>query len=273
KGTYKFTAEDEAGNKTTKEIVVTKIDKELPVININVKGNKMTIDANDSLSGIKEIFYKRDNGEFVKYTGEVTLSPGAHKIKVKIIDNVDENITSSEVSVNIEYKSKKDLEDATKAVEKAETTKNEDDIDRAKEKVAKLPDGKDKNDLTDRLDDLEKQIKAEKDAYIKAYNAVKKAKSTLDKEDYEYAKKALEELNTTIYKSEKAQLQRVLDALKPYIDRKENQSKQEERNQIRNIESLIRKAIATKDTKTIEEAQAAIDKLESSDIKIELQKR
>ncbi|NFL98605.1 hypothetical protein FDB73_20270, partial [Clostridium botulinum] len=45
------------------------------------------------------------------------------------------------------------------------------------------------------------------------------------------------------------------------------------RNQIRNIESLIRKAIATKDPKTIEEAQAAIDKLESSDIKIELQKR
>ncbi len=75
-------------------------------------------------------------------------------------------------------------------MEKAETTKNEDDIDRAKEKVAKLPDGKDKDDLTDRLDDLEKQIKAEKDAYIKAYNAVKKAKTTLDKEDYEYAKKS-----------------------------------------------------------------------------------
>ncbi|MBO0526971.1 hypothetical protein EXQ29_01155, partial [Clostridium botulinum] len=42
---------------------------------------------------------------------------------------------------------------------------------------------------------------------------------------------------------------------------------------IRNIESLIRKAIATKDPKTIEEAQVAIDKLESSDIKIELQRR
>ncbi len=108
---------------------------------------------------------------------------------------------------------------------------------------------------------------------LKLIMLLKKAKSTLDKEDYEYAKKALEELNTTIYKSEKAQLQRVLDALKPYIDRKENQNKQEERNQVRNIESLIRKAIATKDPKAIEEAQAAIDKLESSDIKIELQKR
>ncbi|NFE18574.1 OmpL47-type beta-barrel domain-containing protein [Clostridium botulinum] len=276
-GTYKFIVEDEAGNKTTKEVVVNKIDKELPIANINVKDDKMTIVASDKLSGIKEIFYKIDNGEFVRYTGEVTLSPGAHKIKVKAIDNAgnmnDQNSTSSEVNVNVEDKGKKDLEDATKAVEKAETTKNEDDIDRAKEKVAKLPDGKDKDDLTDRLDDLEKQIKAEKDAYIKAYNAVKKAKTTFDKEDYEYAKKAVQELNTTIYKNEKAQLQRVLDALKPYIDRKENQSKQEERNKIRNIESLIRKAIATKDPKTIEEAQVAIDKLESSDIKIELQRR
>ncbi|MBY6881590.1 OmpL47-type beta-barrel domain-containing protein [Clostridium botulinum] len=276
-GTYKFMVEDEAGNKATKEVVVNRIDKELPIANINVKDDKMTIAASDKLSGIKEVFYKIDNGEFVKYTGEVTLSPGAHKIKVKAIDNAgnmnDQNSTSSEVNVNVEDKNKKDLEDATKAVEKAETTKNEDDIDRAKEKVAKLPDGKDKDDLTDRLDDLEKQIKAEKDAYIKAYNAVKKAKTTLDKEDYEYAKKAVHDLNTTIYKNEKAQLQRVLDALKPYIDRKENQSKQEERNKIRNIESLIRKAIATKDPKTIEEAQAAIDKLESSDIKIELQRR
>ncbi|WP_434292078.1 OmpL47-type beta-barrel domain-containing protein [Clostridium botulinum] len=276
-GTYKFIVEDEAGNKTTKEVSINKIDKELPIANINVKDDKMTIAASDKLSGIKEIFYKIDNGEFVRYTGEVTLSPGVHKIKVKAIDNAgnmnDQNSTSSEVNVNVEDKSKKDLEDATKAVEKAETTKNEDDIDRAKEKVAKLPDGKDKDDLNNRLDDLEKQIKAEKDAYIKSYNAVKKAKTTLDKEDYEYAKKAVYDLNTTIYKNEKAQLQRVLDALKPYIDRKENQSKQEERNQIRNIESLIRKAIATKDPKTIEEAQAAIDKLESSDIKIELQKR
>ncbi|NEZ93444.1 hypothetical protein EXM69_16190 [Clostridium botulinum] len=276
-GTYKFMVEDEAGNKATKEVVVNKIDKELPIVNIDVKDDKMTIAASDNLSGIKEVFYKIDNAEFVRYTGEVTLSPGAHKIKVKAIDNAgnmnDQNSTSSEVNVNVEDKSKKDLEDATKAVEKAETTKNEDDINRAKEKVAKLPDGKAKDDLNNRLDDLEKQIKAEKDAYIKAYNAVKKAKTTLDKEDYEYATKAVHDLNTTIYKNEKAQLQRVLDALKPYIDRKENQSKQEERNKIRNIESLIRKAIATKDPKTIEEAQVAIDKLESSDIKIELQRR
>ncbi|KOY65377.1 OmpL47-type beta-barrel domain-containing protein [Clostridium sporogenes] len=276
-GTYKFIVEDEAGNKATKEIVVNKIDKELPIVNIDVKDDKMTIAASDKLSGIKEIFYKIDNGEFVKYTEEVILSPGAHKIKVKAIDNAgnmnDQNSTSSEVNVNVEDKSKKDLEDATKAVEKAETTKNEDDIDRAKEKVAKLPDGKDKDDLTDRLDNLEKQIKAEKDAYIKAYNAVKKAKITLDKEDYEYAKKGVHDLNTTIYKNEKAQLQRVLDALKPYIDRKENEKKQAERNKIRNIEKLISKAIATKDTKTIEEAQAAIDELEDFDIKMALQKK
>ncbi|MDS1006697.1 OmpL47-type beta-barrel domain-containing protein, partial [Clostridium sporogenes] len=276
-GTYKFMVEDEAGNKTTKEVSVNRIDKELPTVNINVKDDKMTIAASDKLSGIKEIFYKIDNGEFVRYTGEVTLSPGAHKIKVKAIDNAgnmnDQNSTSSEVNVSVEDKSKKDLEDATKAVEKAETTKNEDDIDRAKEKVAKLPDGKDKDDLNNRLDDLEKQIKAEKDAYIKAYNAVKKAKTTLDKEDYEYAKKAVYDLNTTIYKNEKAQLQRVLDALKPYIDRKENEKKQAERNKIRNIEKLISKAIATKDTKTIEEAQAAIDELEDFDIKMALQKK
>ncbi|NFE18578.1 OmpL47-type beta-barrel domain-containing protein [Clostridium botulinum] len=276
-GTYKFMVEDGAGNKATKEVVVNKIDKELPIVNINVKDDRMTIAASDKLSGIKEVFYKIDNGEFVKYNGEVILSPGAHKIKVKAIDNAgnmnDQNSTSSEVNVNVEDKGKKDLEEATKAVEKAETTKNEDYIDRAKEKVAKLPDGKDKDDLTDRLDDLEKQIRAEKDAYIKAYNAVKKAKTTFDKEDYEYAKKAVQELNTTIYKNEKAQLQRVLDALKPYIDRKENEKKQAERNKLRNIEKLISKAIATKDPKTIEEAQAAIYTLESSDTKIELQKR
>ncbi len=86
-GIYKFIVEDEAGNKSTKEVVVNKIDKELPVININVKGNKMIIDANDNLSGIKEIFYKIDDGEFVKYAGEVTLSPGHHTIEARAMDN------------------------------------------------------------------------------------------------------------------------------------------------------------------------------------------
>ncbi len=378
-GTYKFIVEDEAGNKATKEVVVNKIDKELPTANINIKDNKMTIAASDKISGIREVFYKIDNGEFVKYTEEITLSPGTHKIKVKAIDNAgninDQNSSSSEINVNVEDGGKKILEDAIKAVEKAENSQNQDDVDKAREKVNKLPDGKEKDnlnnrldevqnninekkdqeqkakeekeakdavekaensqnqgdvdkarekvnklpdgkekddlnnrldevqdkinkkkdqeqklkeekeakdavekaektkkdedikdaqnkvsklpdgkvkdDLTSRLDDLKKQIKAEKDAYIKAYNAVKKTKTTLDKEDYEYAKKAVHDLNTTIYKNEKAQLQRILDALKPYIDRKENQSKQEERNKIRNIESLIRKAIATKDPKTI----------------------
>ncbi len=88
-GTYKFILEDELTNKETKEVVVNKIDKELPVININVKGNKMTIDANDSLSGVKEVLYKVDDGEFVKYNGEVTLSQGTHTIKAKAIDNAD----------------------------------------------------------------------------------------------------------------------------------------------------------------------------------------
>ncbi len=110
-GTYKFMVEDEAGNKATKEVVVNRIDKELPIANINVKDDKMTIAASDKLSGIKEVFYKIDNGEFVKYTGEVTLSPGAHKIKVKAIDNAgnmnDQNSTSSEVNVNVEDKIKK----------------------------------------------------------------------------------------------------------------------------------------------------------------------
>ncbi|OPD24297.1 hypothetical protein AL710_04960 [Clostridium botulinum] len=97
-----------SGNKATKEVVVNKIDKELPIVNIDVKDDKMTIVASDKLSGIKEVFYKIDNGEFVKYTGEVTLSPNAHKIKVQ-------DSTSSGVNVNIEEKDKKDLEDAIKA--------------------------------------------------------------------------------------------------------------------------------------------------------------
>ncbi len=110
-GTYKFMVEDEAGNKATKEVVVNKIDKELPIVNIDVKDDKMTITASDNLSGIKEVLYKIDNAEFIKYNGEVTLSPGAHKIKVKAIDNAgnmnDQNSTSSEVNVNVEDKNKK----------------------------------------------------------------------------------------------------------------------------------------------------------------------
>ncbi len=57
-GTYKFMVEDEAGNKTTKEVSVNRIDKELPTANINVKDDKMTIAASDKLSGIKEISTK-----------------------------------------------------------------------------------------------------------------------------------------------------------------------------------------------------------------------
>ncbi|MBO0545292.1 hypothetical protein EXQ32_13090 [Clostridium botulinum] len=103
------------------------MDQELPVINsINVAGNKLTITATDNLSGIKEILYKIDDGEFIRYAGEVTLSPGAHKIKVKAIDNAgnmnDQNSSSSEINVNVEDEGKKNLEDATKAVEKAENS-------------------------------------------------------------------------------------------------------------------------------------------------------
>ncbi|APU86922.1 bacterial Ig-like domain family protein (plasmid) [Clostridium botulinum] len=112
-GTYKFILEDELGRNETKEVVVDKIDKELPLIDINVKGNKMTIDANDSLSGVKEVFYKVDDGRFVKYDGEVTLPQGAHIIEAKTMDNAGNlNEKSSEVIIDNEdiYKEAPTLE-------------------------------------------------------------------------------------------------------------------------------------------------------------------
>ncbi len=48
-------------------------------------------------------------------------------------------------------------------MEKAENSQNQDDVDKAKEKVNKLPDGKEKDNLNNRLDEVQDKINKKKD--------------------------------------------------------------------------------------------------------------
>lgn len=67
-GTYKFVVEDNEGNITTESITISNIDKEAPSVTITPNTTEtthenvtLTINANDSLSGVKSITYIGEN--------------------------------------------------------------------------------------------------------------------------------------------------------------------------------------------------------------------
>ena len=102
-GTYTVVATDNAGNTTTKTIVVDKIDKVSPVINSITKNTEekaeeiiLTVNAIDGQSGIEG--YSWDNGvTWVKTNIYTVIDNGTYKVEVK--DKAG-NISEKEIIIN-----------------------------------------------------------------------------------------------------------------------------------------------------------------------------
>ncbi|MBE6160970.1 MAG: hypothetical protein E7158_01940 [Firmicutes bacterium] len=84
------------------------IDNDTPVIEeIIIDGNKVTIKATDDHSGIKEYYYKLDDGEYIKVDSEFEIpATGLHNITIKVVDKAGNYI---EVEKTIVIPEKKDL--------------------------------------------------------------------------------------------------------------------------------------------------------------------
>ncbi|MGJ4787909.1 multi-beta-barrel domain surface protein OmpL47 [Leptospira koniambonensis] len=100
--TIKFSATDKSGNTSSDSVLAVTVDQEKPLVElfgsalVTVKdkifvksGNAFTIKASDTLSGIKQIFYKLDSGEWKSYADPVSVeAQGNHTIEAKSVDSV-----------------------------------------------------------------------------------------------------------------------------------------------------------------------------------------
>ncbi|MHA6165430.1 S8 family peptidase [Bacillus mojavensis] len=141
---------------------------------------------------------------------------------------------------------------AEQAVKKAEQTKAQADIDKARKLVSQLPDSNAKKALQKRLDNVQayRNVKDAKDKVAKAEKY--KTKQTVDT--------AQAAINKLPYGTDKKNLQNRLDQIKRYIASKQAKDK-------------VAKAEKSKKKTDIESAQSAVSKLPASSEKTSLQKR
>ena len=82
-----YWAIDSAGNVEATNYATVKIDSTVPTVAATVVDRLLTVSANDSLSGLKSVHYKIDNGATQTYTGPVTLPASAVAVSVWAEDN------------------------------------------------------------------------------------------------------------------------------------------------------------------------------------------
>ncbi|MFQ6319212.1 S8 family peptidase [Bacillus halotolerans] len=141
---------------------------------------------------------------------------------------------------------------AEQAVKKAEQTKTQADIDKAKKLVSKLPNSSAKKALQKRLDN------------VQAYRNVKDAKDKVAKAEKYKTQQTIDTAQTAINKlpngTDKKNLQKRLDQVKRYIASKQAKDK-------------VAKAEKSKKKTDVGSAQSAVNKLPAGSEKTSLQKR
>ncbi|MFY0516239.1 GA-like domain-containing protein [Lysinibacillus sp. UGB7] len=184
------------------------------------------------------------------------------------ISEIDQVIYETEVmdwntrldAVQDKINAAKKLTEATSAVETAELTKTEVDIDIAKEKVTALPESAAKNALQERLDRLQAELDAKK-ALEDATKAVEDAERSKFESDIKDAQDKIDALPES---SEKDALQDRLNKVKEYV---------ENSNALAEATKAVEKAESTKIKTDIDTAQAKVTALSESAEKDTLQSR
>jgi putative cell wall-binding protein len=158
----------------------------------------------------------------------------------------------------------KALDKATAAVEKAEGSKSQADVDKAKALVNGLLSGSDKTSLLDRLQAVQNeidQVNSDKESLANATAAVVKAENSKMQEDYDMAKKLVDALPNS---SDKTSLQDRLDILKGLLD---NKTAFEEAVQ------AVEKAESSKTQSDVDSAKVLVDALANGTDKTSLLSR
>ncbi|SHO52049.1 leucine-rich repeat protein [Anaerocolumna xylanovorans] len=216
-GSFDFVATDSADNVIIKTVTITNIDKDAPtdpVISIN--NNKLTIVSGaDGESGVKETLYQLNNGNWMSYSETVTLADGTYIINAKTVDNAGNE--SFLVTYTAKIFDKTAVNEATNAMDRAENSKTQADLDIAKALINALSNSLEKTDLINRAGNLQKVIDS-KNAVSKATMALVKAENTYIQEDLDTA---IALINALLDGPEKTDLMDRADKLQKVIEGKD----------------------------------------------------
>ncbi|MFF2532342.1 hypothetical protein ACFVS2_25870 [Brevibacillus sp. NPDC058079] len=209
----------------------------------------------DNSKAFEEATKKVVTAEFTKKQSDVDIARDAvNKLPDgQVKDNLNKRL--DEVQKQIDAKL---LEDATKKVVTAETTKRQSDVDRAWEAVNKLPEGQAKEDLKDRLIEVQKQI--DNKALEEATKKVVIAETNKRQTDVNTARDAVSKLPNGQAKDD---LNHRLDEVQKQIDNKA-------------VEEATKKVVTAENTKKqtdIDKAWDGVNKLPESKAKEDLKGR
>lgn len=157
-GVVEARATDSAGNVSALgSLTVSNIDKVAPTTPaVSIDGNNIRVSGGtDGESGTKETLIKINDGEWVKYTGEMKLPDGQYTVYIKTVDEAgnESSVVSKEFLAYDES-----LNRATLAVEHAESSKTQEKADEAKALINLLPSGDSKEELIKRLIQVQGKI-------------------------------------------------------------------------------------------------------------------
>lgn len=208
------------------------VDKAINKV-IFLDDNKDRDDLFDRLSIVQELVYaieridkdidnmtSREDKKFIQR--DIDRLPSCRE-KDRLQDKLDNKYNN----LKDKDKSKKnddydyDLDKATDAVEKAEETIRQKDVDSAWKLVKKLPSSRDKDRLKKRLDDVQDKIDKKEDKkdkdndYDYAIELVEKAERTLAQRDVDTARSAVKDLDNGLLKDS---LNKRLDLVQKMID-------------------------------------------------------
>jgi len=200
-GSFDFVATDSNNYITIKTVTITNIDKvapSKPVISVDV--NNLTIESGtDNESGVKETHYQLNNGNWKVYSEVVTLEVGNYVINAKTVDNAGNE--SSVVTYNAIVYDRVKVNEATSAMDRAESSKTQADLDTAKALINELFDCPEKTDLINRAINLQKVID-NNNAIIEATKALVKAESSYNQADLDAAEALINALTNSPEKTD-----------------------------------------------------------------------
>lgn len=157
-----------------------------------------------------------------------------------------------QTEINGDQEYTKQLEEAIEAVNKAESTKDQADLDHARDLVDKLKD-KDQVDLSERLDNLQEIIDDSYEQTLKlATQAVEKAETSLLQEDVTAARNLIKALRAY----DKATLGTRLDVVQELIDSNKNYQEK-----LQEAEDAVKKAESTVLQDDLDDARELVNSL------------
>lgn len=187
---------------------------------------------------------------------EISLEEADQLVAQALVDEIDSNIAKkTELQERLDALSK--LKEAIAALEQADLSKAQTDLDVAKELVEALPESPKKEELLDRVKELQDVIdnKSKED---QAKDAVNKVEDSLLEADRDKAQEKVDALEDGQLKDE---LQDRLDEIQTHVDA------------YKNAREAVEKAEVSKDKADIDSAQQLVDVLPNSKAKMDLQER